>query len=391
MTGESKKKKHLSVRDKAFLSTLLLGMVMFFILSPLSGYAKEAIFAPVKVKNVTVVQKDSEIQLTWDANDDYDINEYQIVLIAADNVNVYDQKTKNTNTVISNLENNKEYRLQINAIDKFNQKSRSISTNILLSPDEINSIKLNTKPAIPSLYNEILKIALPLFIITLLLSLWVFGYQIKKGSIVPIAAFPSVTLLSPIFLAISVLLTISLDKNKFIFSGIVTVILTVVSYFLFLTANILNTSTYSRIPLEQAGKAAQFIFGLISAYLMMIFVFGNNIDFLLRIITIVPTIYYFTYSLNLSLRGISVGQVFMRSIAITMVMSIALIIFSIWPVNYIYAMLSSAVIFYILLSVSLEVRVNLTRYIWIEYFTLVFLVTFLLFANSSWGINGPII
>src|SRR5207244_4360607 len=98
-----------------------------------------------------------------------------------------------------------------------------------------------------------------------------------------------------VIFCLSIIFTINNQTNKFIFTSATTIVLAVVSYLLILTSNIINGSLYMQLPLEQAGKASQFIFGLISTYVMLIYLFSTGFELWVKLLVILPGIFYFTY------------------------------------------------------------------------------------------------
>jgi hypothetical protein len=162
-------------------------------------------------------------------------------------------------------------------------------------------------------------------------------------------------------------------------------------YFVLLDVNILNISQKLEMPLEQAGRAAQFIFTLLSSYAVLILFFGANFNFFEKLLIIIPFIFVITLLSLYSPRDSSLGQSVVKSLSISLAIAVGVFVFSIWPVNFIYAILSIAVIFYILLSLGMEFRTRLPRQVYYEYISLVIIIVFLLLINSVWGILGPII
>ncbi len=213
----------------------------------------------------------------------------------------------------------------------------------------------------------------------------------RKTALITIGLYPSIAILPYLILTLSILLTIGSPINKFIFSAGLSVGYAILTYLLILTSNILNGSLQISLPLEQAAKATQFIFSLISSYLMMVFILGANLQISMRLLYIIPFIFYFSYSGIWFLKGISSKQIFVKAIGVTMTMGLAIVVLSIWPIQSAYSILSAAVIYYILLNVALENRPKLGKNIWIEYIFLATLIVLLLFTNSVWGINGAIV
>lgn len=378
--------KNLDTRQRAMVVAVTLPIILFFCISPLSTWSYQALSSPVAPKNIKVVQKSNELDLLWDKNKEFDLKGYRIQLDRAGNkVNEY--FTKETSYLITGLENGVEYRVKLYSEDDSSNKSSGVEFNAIPNIEK-NSFSANIDPNVDN-FNNFIVINLVLGSVLLLIgTLWALFFKIKKITFFTIGMFPSLSAVPFLGLSLSLLLSVNATVNKFIFSTGVCLAYGIGIYLLLLTVNILNTSVYVKIPLEQAAKASQFIFSLITSYLTLIFVYGSELDFILKLIFISSVIFYFSYSCIWFLREISLQQVLFRSLNILFLMSLAVVIFSVWPVNYVYAMLSTAVIFYILLSMSLEMRTNLTKYVWLEYSVLILLITVLLVSNSVWGING---
>ncbi len=378
--------KNLNTRQRAMLVSFVLPIILFFSISPISTWTYEIITSPKKVSNIEVIQKSSEIDLSWSANKEFDIKGYRIQLFRAGNkVNEY--FTKETAFLLTGLENGVEYRVKFYAEDDSSNKSSGVEFDAIPNI-EINSFKANINENVDN-SNGFIAVNLILSSMFLLLgTLWTLFFKLKKITFFTIGVFPSVAAMPLLSLTLSLLLSVNTTANKFIFSMGVALAYGVGVYLILLTVNILNTSVYVKIPLEQAAKASQFIFSLITTYLTLIFVYGSELDFLVRLIFISGIIFYLSYSCIWFLKEISLQQVLTRSLNIYFLMGLAVVIFSVWPVNYVYAILSTAVIYYVLLSMSLEMRTNLTKYVWLEYSLLILLISILLVSNSVWGING---
>jgi hypothetical protein len=234
-------------------------------------------------------------------------------------------------------------------------------------------------------------LSLTIAFLAFLMNMWVLFFRFNKSVILSIVAFPSIALLPYMILAQSFIVALNLEINRFIFSVFTSIGLLVFAYLLILTANILNTARFANIPLEQAGKASQFIFSLIAVYLMLIFVFGTNYNLLERLVLLVPLIIYFSYSAISLLKVLSKFQILVRTLCIGLIMLLALLALSIWPLDSVYSMLAGAIFFYILLSIALEVKSNLTKYVWMEFLVLSSLISILLLTNAFWGINGSLL
>ncbi len=221
-------------------------------------------------------------------------------------------------------------------------------------------------------------------------TLWVLFFKSKKGSLFIFSGFVGIAFFPYVLLSDSVLRSLFLDLGTVSVSILASVVAWVVCYLLTLTANVLNGSLQFNIPLGQAGKAAQFIFSLVSSYLLFTFLFGTGMDLLPKILIAALFVFAYTYSclFGLNLPG---RQSVISSTAISLMMLTLTAIISIWPLNSVYATLVCVVVFYVLLNVALEMREKLAKTLWFEYGILFLLIVILVVTNARWGVQGPLI
>lgn len=379
--------RRLGTRGRAVATAIFTASLLFIIVSPIYRSLFELITPPATVENIQVIQKDKEISLSWDFSRENDVVKY---IVYVDGQEPLEVDRSLNNTLVSNLQNDKQYSVSVVARDNVNAESAKNVFNV--KPAEgISSFTVNKTPAHDDNFSYIISNSVIIIAILFFLNLWVLFFNVRKTALVTIGMYPSIAILPYLILTISILLTIGSTINKFLFSAGLSFGFGILVYLLILTSNILNGSLQISLPLEQAAKATQFIFSLISSYLMMVFILGANLQIAMRLIYIIPFIFYFSYSGVWFLKGINSNQILLKSIGVTMTMALAIVVLSIWPIQSAYSILSAAVIYYILLNVALENRPKLGKNIWIEYIFLATLIVLLLFTNSIWGINGAII
>ncbi len=388
----------LSTRNRAIVTAVLTGFLLFMLISPVIKFLNEFISPPDVVKNIKVIQKNGEVDLSWSRNSEFDLEGYYVY--------VNDQKHNDENLdnlVVENLpiyglENGVEYRIKVQAYDFINifgsqSTQASLAVEFKVTPNEEKSTSFVVNPEDENI-GSIRNIFITTFIVCLilfLLNIWVLFFKLNVKTLFTIGAFPSAVVVPYLVLTLSILATVSNQMNRLIFSFGVSAAFIIITYLLVLTTNIINGSFFMQLPLEQAAKASQFIFGLISTYLMFVYIFSGNFNIFTRMIIILPFIFYFTLSCTSVLKNISQDDANSRSILITLVMSVAVFIMSIWPIESIYAILGLAVVYYVLLNITLEIRKQVGRGLWVEYSVLFFLILFLLFVNGFFGIKGAII
>lgn len=241
--------------------------------------------------------------------------------------------------------------------------------------------------------NQIGTNLLAALIISIVLALgtsWVLFFKSKQKSIFVLSLFPAIAILPYVLLADSVIKSIFSNLGQLSVSIIAAAIYWLVTYLLILTANVLNGALLFNIPLGQAGKAAQFIFSLISSYFLIAFLFGGAFSIEVRLLIISLFVFYFSYACIYVLQ-LPMKEIWMSSLVITLVMGVITVLLSVWPIASVYATLVAVVFFYIMLNVALEVREKIGNAIWVEYAVLLVLVAVILFTNGNWGINGRLL
>jgi hypothetical protein len=378
--------KSFNTRKRAIIVSTVIGVVIFLLTGPIIPYLTEVILPPSSVKNIKVILKNSEAEVSWDLSRESDIKGYKV------SINNDETLLENNvdNTIISNLSIGNTYNAKFYSIDNTNKVSAPVefelapvsSTKYL----EYNLVDNNSITLRAIIINSAI-----IFILLLVGNIWILFGKVTKPSFFTVGSFPSITLLPFLILSNSLLVSASSFTDRLIFSMLVSFVIVNITYLLILTSNILNGSLFNKIPLEQAGKASQFIFSLISSYLILIYAFSSNQNIIIRLLIALPFIFYFSYSAIWMNRALSSSQIFIRAFSITLLMAIGVMILSIWPIDSAYAILAASVIYYVLLNVALEFRPKLNRAVWVEYLVLVTLIIILLLTNGQWGINGTLV
>lgn len=112
-------------------------------------------------------------------------------------------------------------------------------------------------------------------VVMLLGTLWVLFFKRKGNSVIAVGLFPAVTITPYILFTDTIINSIFAGLAQIPSALLAALVFWFLAYLLILTANILNGAVLYNIPLGQAGKAAQFVFSLISAYLLVAYVFGS--------------------------------------------------------------------------------------------------------------------
>lgn len=373
----------LGTRQRIMLSSIIIGVFSFLLISPFLNVLLDYVMPPSIVKNITVSKTSvGEINIKWERGQEYDLSGYKIKV---------DEQEETLDSGVDNytvrgLDQLTNYTISIGSFDTFGNVSEI--TRFKYS-DIQNVITLNTTTELPFIFGLVVK-SLILSLVVFILTAWSLFYKFTRKNIVNIVLIPAFTLIPLLMLAVTTVETINLIVNKFVGSIGLSIVFVVVAYISLLTTNILNASLTIKLPLEQAAKATHFILSLISTYLVLIYAFGSYQNILFRLIVLIPFIFIYTYT-GLTVNKSSSKIALIKTLGISLTVVLASVVASVWPVEVAYAILMIAVVYYILLNLALEVRTRYTQTLWVEYFTLVLLILILFFTTSTWGINFSII
>ena len=383
-----KRDRRFSTRYRAIVSSVVIGLSLFFLLSPLVSTTISFILPPNSPKNVEVIEKNREVDVRWDnKNIDNDIVGFRIVV---------GDKENNVNAdvdsyIVSDLDNDTPYEVKLYSLDNTNRTSSPVEFEVNLHSNKTNSFSLNSFNELEFNQRSLFWISVVLALITLVLTQWILFFRLKGKELLTLGLYPAISILPFTLLTSSLYFSINTPFYQTFFVFLASIGFVILSYIIFLTVNILNSSLKQQIPLEQAARAAKFIISLIASYVIFIFALSSNYGLAIKFLIVIPFIFYFTYSGIWILKTSSSKQIMQKTLVITLLMAISLMVILIWPLNIIYSILTASVIYYILLNVALDYRTKLNLNYWIEYIILIALVSFLLLTTAVWGINGTII
>lgn len=378
-------------RRKIFISSIISGIFFLAICTPFINlfldissnqkdiqYSYEQVGGVVKVN---LINKSRILGTTVQISTD----ESSINTIFIEPRRQFDQTINITETPIT---------IEILEIDQLNRniKIGSILINDLSNNsqggDNINTIENDTDSSVTS--DFILRVTI-LSLIIWMLAFFALSHDLVLGKTVMLSFYSSLVIAPLGLLALSIGFSDPNFWSLVISIAALTLFFVVLIYFILLDVNIINISQKLEMPLEQAGRAAQFIFTLLSSYTVLILFFGADFNFFEKLLIIISFIFLITFLSLYSPRGANGLQSIIKSSSISLSIALSIFVLSIWPVNFVYAILAIAVIYYILLSLGMEFRTRLPKQVYYEYFTLVAIVIFLLLINSVWGILGTIV
>jgi hypothetical protein len=377
----------MSTRQRAIFGALFLGLVTFLLISGSFQFLLSLLLPPSSPTNVRVEERYGEIALSWDSVKEFDVENYKIYV---DNSEYAKLRNDVNAYLITDLDLNQKNNIHLVATDSTGRDSSRISYVTSGNGSQISEF-LNPFNAQSVRLRDNVLYAFGLALIVLLINTWVLFFNHNKKSFTVTGIYPSITLFPFFILGFTLYDSISNNVARLILVLAMSAAFGVLSYVILLTNNILHGSIKSQLPLEQAAKAVQFIFSLISTYLIMIFVLGADIDIVRRLAFILPFIFYYTYSSVWFLRHLRKKDVVNKSVLITLLVGLSIVVVAVWPIDSVYSILFSAVVYYILLNVALENRKKIPYGYWVEYLVLISLSIFILFTTAFWGINGSII
>lgn len=226
---------------------------------------------------------------------------------------------------------------------------------------------------------------------TWLMTCWTLFFKRKGWSLLWIGFFPSICLIPFALFAYNVLPGFLSGLEIVTFSIIAAGIFSIYTYLLVLTANVLNGAVLYQIPLGQAGKASQFVFSLVSTYLLLVLMFSTNLHPAIRVVIMSGFASFLTLSATWCLQTYAFKQIRLLSVSIGILIGLFTLLISIWPIAGVYGSVVVASVFYMSLNIALEVRELIKNALWIEYSIIVVAIVLALFLLGEWGINGSLL
>ncbi len=229
-----------------------------------------------------------------------------------------------------------------------------------------------------------------LFIIMLVGFYWTINFNMSRERVLPVLTFPSVIIFIVSFFSELLLFASFKGVGRISFLAASALILWVINYITILTGNILNVSVLTKIPLGQAGKAAQYVLILLSSYLGFSILFSLGVPPFLRLALIFMLTFYLTYS-GFWMIQLARSQLINSVLIISFIVLFASTILSLWPLSVAYVALILSIIVYMTLGIGLEIREKIGFFVWIEYGFLFLVILLIAFLFAQFGINGTLI
>jgi hypothetical protein len=389
--------KRVNIRRRIIIASLICSVMLFIFTTPLVSGLISFVLPPASVENVRIRQTVEDIGLSWKGmGEQGNIKSYTITI----NGNRAEEISRDVDNYVTKVEevfvdNSEQAQISIQSNDYISRQSSPITFDIkritesstLKTFEDVQGVGTNRTGT----SETALIVAIGLSVVLSIFTAWIFLFKVRSTKEIILVTYVGFINFSYLFITLSLLYGSDLPVSRFFLSALISIGFYIFFYLLFLTVNILYNSLSYELPLEQAAKAAQFIFSLIAAYLLLIVVFSGDYRLLDKVIVISFFVGFYSLASITMLKNIKFKDAFLRTLSITMVIVFAIFVISIWPVNFIYGILAIAVIYYILLSISLENRHTLTKYTWVEYAVLLGLILSLFLLTSTWGINGTML
>jgi len=156
----------------------------------------------------------------------------------------------------------------------------------------------------------------------------------------------------------------------------------------FLAANILNVSTFKKIPLLQVAHTVSYVLTLFSVFFLAFFFM--NLDWNIYITCAVLFIsYYLAAYLHLSHFEIKVKHVSWYAAGIAIISTLLAFVMMLWPVDTLFRVLLPTIAVYIGVGLVMhQVKEMLRPLIHWAYLILALIVFIVILLNSTWGIAG---
>lgn len=219
---------------------------------------------------------------------------------------------------------------------------------------------------------------------------WAINFNMKIERVVPVLLFPSIIIFTVSFFSELIIFASFAGVGQVPFLILSGIIIWFATYVTVLTANILNVSVITKIPLGQAGKAAQYVLTLFASYFGYTILFSLDIFPVLRLLLIFLFTLFLTYSSFWTIQ-LSKTQHLLSAMIVSVILLFAALVLSIWPLSVAYVALILSIIVYMTLGVGLEIRERVGFFIWIEYGLLFAIIVLIALLFAQFGINGTLI
>lgn len=386
-------RKKINIRRRVVFATLICSFLFFLFNSPFVDFISDFLSFPAQIEKVTVLKESNNLRVSWESSKDV-----RSFIFKANGENLsLDASVNETSVEISKFIASGNYLIGVSYIDNLGRESVPVQVNaeslisnttgqeLIVVENFLNNQGLQARGG------YIFLTSLVISIVGGLLLSWIFLRDFSNNRTWFLIFYFIFLLFAFLNLSLTFLLGQEVVTNRYLILIISTPIFYIVTYLLYLTVNILQNSLHYDLPLEQAAKASQFIFSLIGGYFVIFSVMSASRSIMEKIGISGVFIGVFTLASIAMNKKLEIKEALFKTAMIAATIIFSIFVLSLWPINYIYIVLAIAVIYYILLSVALEVRTTVPKYSYYEYLILTFLIILLLFLGSEWGIRGSLI
>ncbi len=219
---------------------------------------------------------------------------------------------------------------------------------------------------------------------------WVVEFRVKYFRVFTVLLFPALFIL-----VVSIFADLSLFQSVFRLSGtlmsiVIGLFISVISYFLILSSNILNVSSVSGIPLERAAKTAQYVFSLLFTYFSIMLVNSLSLNIWVKIICMIIIFTYVCYQ-TFWILSLPANKLHFISLTTSLLLSVSLPVLYLWPIKPEFIALFYTTSLYVILGRALDRTGGSNVGLIFEYSIVVLVVTLYCIISAVWGINGRLI
>jgi len=160
------------------------------------------------------------------------------------------------------------------------------------------------------------------------------------------------------------------------------------NYIVFLTANILNVASFKKIPLLQVAQTTLYFFTVLITFLLFDFVQSLGYSLWVDVIILFIAMFLLLYQQFWFVIGERRSLINVVTV-LSLILIMAFVMFSFWPINIFLLNLSLAMVVYVLIGLVMHISKNsLTKSLTFEYIGLLIIVAAIITLMSDWGSFG---
>lgn len=235
---------------------------------------------------------------------------------------------------------------------------------------------------------EIVGVSASASLLSVLGLLWAFRFEVRREGYLTVLPQPAMFVFGYVLFVEMFFFQQFERLYEALVFGIFLLVFMVVLGIVFLTANVLNVSTFKTIPLVQVAQTSSYAITLFVVFFLGFFVIniGWNVPGTVGVLFVV---YWLAAFMHLSHFGLPRRSVTQYVTVLSVCSTLAAWIVMLWPVDTLFRVLLPTVIIYIGLGIVMhDVRRVLRPLVNWEYFLIILVVIVLIVSRAVWGIGG---